>query len=272
MKKYYDKSLPEARKLIADDSLPYAVLYTVLGYPVKKIITDNKRIIIAHTASVYPTWIWAPDDVTDKELSQIYDIIIDEFTPLDNYRFNTKKRISDYLMNRIDSEMKCPMEITTNIVAYECPKAICPVQTAAGHMQKLTTADMDLAIKMIGEASVAIGDRILSHDECVEAAKVQLNEGVLYIWRDADNKAVSFCDRNADDNYVKISQCYTVPEERGKGYAAQLIYGLCEDIINSGQRPMLYADADYESSNRCYQKIGFINKGQIVTIAVKNEG
>ena len=33
--------------------------------------------------------------------------------------------------------------------------------------------------------------------------------------------------------------------------------------------PMLYTDADYVASNACYEKIGFILRGNLCTMAIK---
>ncbi len=268
---YVDRSYPEGRTLLERDKLSYAVLDSVLGGDVKKIITDHKRLIIAHTAKVFPTWIWAPDDVTEQELEQIYQTISAEFDPICEYRFNTKYEIADYLINRLKRDNKGDWNITVNIAAYECHEAKAPEKEVDGYLEQMNSSQLELAARMIEEASIAIGDRVFTHEESEQAAKEQLERRVLYIWRNKEGKAVAFCDRNVDNNYVKVSQCYTLSEERGKGYAAQMIYELCKDIIEDGQVPMLYADADYVSSNRCYQKIGFECRGKIATIGVNME-
>lgn len=266
---FTDKNYIEGRKLLEEDKLSYAVLYNVLGSDVKKIITDHKRFMIAHTAKVYPTWIWAPDDVSEQELDEIYQFILKEFSPVDDYRFNTKYEIAKYLMKRLGEEGIADFGISANIVAYECHEAIMPTKKAEGFLEQLKESDLDLAAKLIEEASLAIGDRVMVHEESIEAAKEQLQHGVLYVWRNKAGKAVSFCDKNKDNHYVKISQCYTPKEERGKSYAAWMIYELCRDCLKENQIPMLYADGDYESSNRCYQKIGFELKGRIAMIGRK---
>lgn len=253
------------RSLLEQDKLSYAVLFNVLGGKVKKIMTDHKRIIIAHTAAIFPTWIWAPDDVTEKELDIIYREIRDAFVPIQDYRFNTKYEIAEYLIKRF-AEEKITLQIATNIAAYECITPKAPNKQVDGQLELMKKEDVELAACMIREASVAIGDRIMTEEESIEAAKEQLGRRCLYIWRDAAGVPVAFCDRNADDHYTKVSQVYTVPEARSKGYAGRMIYEICTDIVACGQIPMLYADADYAPSNRCYQNIGFVLKGKIATI------
>lgn len=267
MKVYVDKSQVVDRTLLEKDKLPYAVLFQVLGGTVKKVITDHKRIIIAHTAAVFPTWIWAPDDVSDEELDMIYRTIRSEFSPIQEYRFNTKYEIASYLVQRFREEKLGEWDISANIAVYECRKPKAPAKQVDGHLEVISEADIELASRMIREASLAIGDRVFSEEESVQAAKKQLERQCLYVWRDKDGTPVSFCDRSADENYVKVGQVYTVSEARGKNYAGRMIYEICEDIVKTGQIPMLYANADYVPSNRCYQNIGFELKGKIATIS-----
>lgn len=56
--------------------------------------------------------------------------------------------------------------------------------------------------------------------------------------------------------------------EKQYHFVTEMIYELCSQIVKNGQIPMLYADADYHSSNRCYQKIGFELEGKITTIGI----
>ena len=227
--------------------------------------TDHKRILIAHTAPVFPTWIWAPDNVTEEELDVIYQTVKKEFTPIENYRFNTKCEIADYLIKRLEKE-GVKFHISVNIAAYDCPTPRAPKKQVDGYLDMPTLDELVLSAKMIREAALEIGDRILSEEESLQAAKEQIENQNLFFWRDADGKVVSVCGKTEDENYVKLTHAYTLPECRRKNYAGRMIYEICLKIVENGQVPMLYADADYFASNRCYQNIGFELKGKLVTI------
>ena len=254
------------RSVLEADKIPFAVLYHVLGGPVKKIVTDHKRIVIAHTAEVFPTWIWAPDDVTQEELERIYQAIRKEFVPIADYRFNTKYRIAEYLLQRLERDGES-FGVSVNIAAYECPVPKRPRKAVDGRKELLAENEADLAVRLIREASLAIGDVVLDEEQSAAAAKEQLARQVLYVWRDGAGRPVSFCERRPEsEQYTAISQCYTVEDARGKNYAGHLIYEVCQEILQKGQTPILYADADYIPSNRCYQNIGFVLKEKIATI------
>ena len=263
---YINENREADRALLEKDKLSYAVLFQVLGGKVKKVITDHKQILIAHTAAVYPTWIWAPDDASEEVLDSIFQTIKKEFSPIQDYRFNTKYEIANYLIERFRSEENVEFCICANIAAYECQMPKAPKKQVDGHLECLAENDEELAARLIRESSKAIGDRIFSEEESKQAAKEQLAIQCLYVWRDKDGMPVSFCDKKADEHYIKVSQVYTIPEARGKNYAGRMIYEICQEIVASGQTPMLYADADYAPSNRCYQNIGFELKGKIATI------
>lgn len=226
----------EGRKLIKQDELSYQVLYQVLGEPVKKIVTDDENFIIAHTARVFPTWIWAPDNASDSLLEEIYQILKKEFSPLAEYRFNTKYEVADYLISRIKKEEKIDFKVSVNIAAYVLDNPIQPKKEVRGKLRCLEGKDYELAVRMIEEASVAIGDRILSREESERAAKEQLKEKVLFVWENELGETVSFCDRHDSENYVKISQVYTPEKYRGNGYAAQMIYELCKLGLSTGKQ------------------------------------
>ena len=271
MNVYENKENTVVRNLLEDEKIPFAVLYRVLAGPVKKVITDHKRIIIAHTALVFPTWIWAPDDVTEAELDTIYNTIRTEFTPINDYKFNTKYEIAEYLIKRL-KEDGINFSIKLNIASYECPNPVPPKKHVQGHRDLLKENEVELAARLIREASFAIGDVVLNEEESILAAKEQLHRQVLNVWRDESGREVSFCDKRPEsDEYTAVSQCYTPEADRGKAYAGQLIYEVCKEIIAEGKTPILYADADYAPSNKCYQNIGFKLKAKIARIGQDGE-
>ena len=59
-------------------------------------------------------------------------------------------------------------------------------------------------------------------------------------------------------NGASISGVYTPPELRGRGYATACVHNLAKMLLESGYKfCCLYADANFPTSNRIYQRIGF---------------
>lgn len=264
-----NESYITGRELLEKDKLPFDVLVNILGSPIEKIITNDKNVIIACSAKMFPVWIWTADNCSEDKKEEIYQLFKKAFVPLTDYRINAKYETAEYFLKRLKEDGYSNAGIITNVVTYECESPIKPSRKPEGYLQQLTSDDYELAVKMIKEASIAIGDTVISDEEAKAAAKEQIDRQVLYVWRNLEGQAVSFCDKNENVNFVKISQCYTPEEFRGHGYAAQLIYELCCEIIQSNRTAMLYADADYSPSNKCYQKIGFELRGKIATIGIR---
>ena len=59
---------------------------------------------------------------------------------------------------------------------------------------------------------------------------------------------------------------YTKPEHRRGHYAENLVSKVSQIAAAEGLTPMLYTDADYIASNACYEKIGYIRRGELCTI------
>ena len=58
-----------------------------------------------------------------------------------------------------------------------------------------------------------------------------------------------------------ISGVYTTKEERGKGYAYNLVYTLSKKCLDEGaEYCVLYTDAENPISNHIYEKMGYIQR------------
>ena len=69
---------------------------------------------------------------------------------------------------------------------------------------------------------------------------------------------------NVIDNQAKINHVYTPKEERGKGYAAKLIYHITDSILKRKLVPVLYTDYNYEPSNKAYKNVGYKDCGILI--------
>ena len=65
------------------------------------------------------------------------------------------------------------------------------------------------------------------------------------------------------DNYYKCLDHLSV-EERAKGYAANLIYAVTNDLLKQGLVPLLYTDYNYVPSNRAYINAGYEDTGILI--------
>lgn len=63
--------------------------------------------------------------------------------------------------------------------------------------------------------------------------------------------------------YTEVSAVCTHPDFQGKGYARTLIMAVANNIINSGETPMLHSWLHNENAIRVYEKIGFTRRRQL---------
>ncbi|MBQ7839546.1 MAG: GNAT family N-acetyltransferase [Lachnospiraceae bacterium] len=89
--------------------------------------------------------------------------------------------------------------------------------------------------------------------------KVQIGEKTLRILTLPDGTPVCMAKRTRKlINGIIISQVYTLPQYRGRGYAQTLIYKMCEEFFKEGfQFAALFVDKNNPISNHVYQKAGF---------------
>ena len=85
-----------------------------------------------------------------------------------------------------------------------------------------------------------------------------INTGRLYIMED-DGTPVSMAMMNREmQNVCGVSNVYTPPYFRGKGYASSCVAELSRIILEKGYKScVLYTDLDNPTSNSIYQKIGY---------------
>ena len=74
-----------------------------------------------------------------------------------------------------------------------------------------------------------------------------------------EGKIVSIASCHGDNNGPsRISNVYTAPEYRNKGYSRRVVTYLTEQIIANGKVPCLHVDQHNPVSNHLYQKIGYV--------------
>ena len=73
-----------------------------------------------------------------------------------------------------------------------------------------------------------------------------------------DEEIVSIASRkDSGSGLCRISNVYTKPEHRNKGYSRKLVTYLTEQILKTGNLPCLFVDQHNPVSNHLYQKIGY---------------
>ncbi|MBO4651754.1 MAG: GNAT family N-acetyltransferase [Lachnospiraceae bacterium] len=252
--------------LLDEDRYTFFVLKRLLGGTNTLLLSDHARLIICFSSEPFPVWIWTPDDASEEELERAY-VICKENGLMDGaHRFNIKYEPADYFTKRAVAD-GVTFTIETNMFAYDNPEPIAPKDVCAGSLHQCTADDVDALVELMDMFHHAIDMDYETLEEYRIKAEDGVKHGSLYVWKDASGKTVSCCNWRPTGEMAAIGLVFTREEERRKHYAENLVYQVTMIAKNAGFLPMLYTDADYVASNACYEKIGYILRGKLCTIA-----
>ena len=253
-------------ELLDGDRYTFFVLKRLLGGDNTLLLSDHERLIICFSNDPFPVWIWTPEGAPDEDLERAYMICRDNGLMDGDHRFNIKYELADYFIKRA-AEDGLTFEIETNMFAYDNPEPIKPKDVCEGSIHQCTSDDIDALVELMDMFHHAID----MDYETLEEYRIKAEEGVkygsLYVWKDASGKTVSCCNWRPTGELASIGLVFTREEERRKHYAENLVYQVTMIAKQAGFLPMLYTDADYVASNACYEKIGYILRGKLCTIA-----
>jgi len=140
--------------------------------------------------------------------------------------------------------------------AYELVEVIEPPQPA-GEMRQAKGTDAEVILTLL----TAMQKEAMANDASrltLEKVGRAIESGVVYVW-EVDHRAVTVAMKSrGTETSQSISGVYTLPEERGKGYASAIVAGLAQMILDDGKRmATLFTDLSNPTSNSIYQKVGF---------------
>lgn len=269
MEKYGFKMYEKAENVINTDILKkdkvtFSVLLRIVNNKCNKVFTDRERIIICHSNAPFPVWVWTKDNVTEDELTRINHCLKAEFAADDGYEYVISYELFDKL-KELD-EVYRSMKVHTNLLSYQCDKVIKPNKKCDGKMRQAKQEDYELLVKYHNDLSFEIHNSKFPWEESKRIITNGMTEKALYVWENDKGEIVSTLSRRKLEDTDSLSMVYTIPSERRKGYAENLVYNITEMIMEEGMLPTLYTDADYGASNACYKKLGYIEVGSLCTI------
>lgn len=255
-------------RLLEEDRYTYSVLSCVLRGPCNCVLTDHRQLILCHTVAPYPVWLWTPDHIAEEEMERAWQLACTKFPLAEGFRYNLKYELAEYFIGRA-REMGVDAHIATNLYAYDCPEAIPPEIPADGDLYVCTQEDVEEAAALIREFYDSVNDGVMSDEQCRAMAQHSIDNQAFFLWKNADGKTVACCSRKSDGALGCVCSVYTKPAYRRRHYAQHMVYRLTQRIAGEGLQPMLYTDADYAASNACYEKIGYVLRGKLCTIAAR---
>ncbi len=253
-------------QLLASDRYTFSVLSRVLRGECSAVRTDHERLILCHTMPPYPVWLWTPDGLTEEDCRRAWQLA-QETCPLhEGFRYNLKYELAASFIEQAKQE-ELPLRIATNMFAYDCPEAIAPAVPTDGSMHRCTMEDVEEAAQLIDSFHEDVAQPRSSMEHCRQLAEQRITGAGFFLWKNAAGETVACCTLNADDGLGCVGSVYTKPAYRRRHYAQHLVYQVTKLAAAQGLMPMLYTDADYAASNACYEKIGYVLRGKLCTLA-----
>lgn len=255
-------------QLLAGDRYTFSVLSRVLHYPCNAVRSDHERLILCHTTAPYPVWLWTPDGLTEEDSRRAWQLARETCPFTEGYRYNLKYELAAAFMEQAAQE-GIRLEIATNMFAYDCPKAVAPSCPTDGCLYRCTMEDVEEAARLIDLFHEDVGQDRSSMEHCRQLAQQRIEGAGFFLWKNAAGETTACCSLNAEDGLGCVGSVYTKPAYRRRHYAQHLVYQVTKLAAEMGLTPMLYTDADYAASNACYEKIGYVLRGKLCTLAVK---
>lgn len=251
------------------DNYTFEVLSKILKGECDLIRSNHDNLILCHSESHYPVWIWTPDNATDEAKENAWKLVC-ELRPLANgYRYNLKYELAEYFIKRAAGE-GVSAGILMNMFVYDCPSPIVPDTVSDGGIYCCTTDDEEEAAAIIPHFYMETGEAKPSYQYCLGKVRNYIAAKGFFFWKNINGKTVACGSYKLNGKYALISNVYTFPDERRRHYAQNLVYQISLKVSEMGYIPMLYTNADYPASNACYVKIGYIQRGKLCTLASTN--
>ena len=252
-------------KLLEADTYTFAVLRRIMKGECKILLSDHERFILCFTGHPFPVWIWLPDDASEEEMENVYQVAKEKGLLNGEYHFNVKYDLAEFFMKRAEKD-GLTLKIITNMFAYDCLNPIEPHKKCAGSIHCCTMDDLEELVSFMDLFHQDIGIDQGTLEDYRNGAIAFINEGTMYFWKDEEGNNVACCKYGPNGKLASINLVFTHPDHRRKHYAENLVYQVTKIAEDAGYVPMLYTDADYVASNACYEKIGYVLRGKLCSI------
>lgn len=248
-------------KIMEQDKYTFAVLSMILKKQCARIVTDDQNFILCLSAEPFPVWLWTVDGISEEAMEQVYRITMEEWPP-EKFHYNLKHEAAEYFLKK-----RPDLHISMNMMTYECLQPVAPKSVVGGHMRACEEADLDLLVEWMLQFQEDVGIDKRPAEEHREGLREKIGLHALFMWVDENEVPVSLCGfRPGDDGLARLGPVFTPADKRRRHYAEHLVYEASCAVMELGQIPILYTNADYEASNACYRKVGYSLRGTLCTV------
>ena len=256
------------------DKYKFNIVSKILAGDEVLLYSDGENYFLARNKVGMPTWIWTKDGLEDKRiLEEIKEVISLYLTDLEYDQFTCKKEYYNFLM-------QIGYDILNREDYFELGFLTCnkvkSVKQTDGNMIIGTKKDGENLLNLFIQFTEFMNKTLKSTkkatlEELTEEMNSQIEQKRLFCWKNKEGKIVCIANFQVLGDIARIGHVFTLEEERGKGYAANLIHDLTERLLSVGLKPLLYTDYSYPASNKAYINVGYEDKGVLINFSCSRE-
>ena len=251
------------------DQYKFNIILKNLDSPTLELYSDEENYVICRGSKKWPTWIWTKDNFDINKIDEIEELIRLYLTDEDKTKFTCKKELYDLLVERGFEELN--LEDYFEMGFLICRETKKP-KMCDGSLSIPDEFDKDILVKYWYDDNQEMnGVEPITLEQAKRDVEDFIKSGTFYVLRNNDNKIVCMASYGITGNQAKLSHVYTPVEERGKGYAANLIYHMTNDLLEKGFVPLLYTDYNYIPSNKAYINAGYEDTGILINFSCSKE-
>jgi predicted GNAT family acetyltransferase len=143
-----------------------------------------------------------------------------------------------------------------NWVTYKLNK-LKQIKTVDGKLRKSTPDDMYFLPFWCKEFNMECGLEPIANDISYQVNAINEGNKTYYLWERNNIPVATASLSEVSKGVASIGCVFTPVYFRGNGFATNLVWRICKDVLTKYSEVTLYADADNPISNKCYSNIGF---------------
>ena len=234
-----------------------------IRYDAPLLLSDGESIIVCGTPDfAYPLWVWTAEGVSSAVLDEFAAWLKDGYPVKHGAFFVARPAVADLIADCFADREKT-FERRIRMMAHDCPAPL-PVAADAPPPERPTEVDLDRIADMCIRFQFDCYGEVLPVDQAKAAAERIIESPFGFVLREGEKPVAMACGSKWGNGVRRsISWVYTLPERRGRGFAAALTSHIAQLILQTGDIPFLYTDLANPCSNRAYAKAGFLPRGQV---------
>ena len=248
-----------------EDKYKFYIILKNLPSPELELYSDEENYIICRGSKKWPTWIWTKDNFDKSKIGEIEELIEQYLTDKEKDKFTCKKELYDILVSR-------NFKYLNKDDYFEMGFLICrktkPPKVCDGVLSKPYEEELNILQKYWYDDNMEMnGAEPITMEQAKKDAEEFIKDEKFYVLRNKQNKIVCMASYGITENQAKLNHVYTPVEERKKGYAANLIYLMTNDLLEKGLVLLLYTDYNYIPSNKAYINAGYEDTGILINFS-----